>query len=370
VFLVPLVVAAHAAQPTQIAFPLGKRRELPMPLSAAELFKRTAIFVAVALVPVLVWLLFDVILIAVGAILIAILLTLGAEPFTRWFKLPHTVALVISGCFIISIFGLGAYLFGTRAVAQLQQVLHLANQAVDNITTSLQGSELGKLILSHVQGGNFSLANVVTGVFSVSLSFITALVIVVFGGIYLAAQVGLYRDGLIQLLPHRLRANAAETLEDITNALRLWVLGQVIGMVLIGLLSTLATWFIGLPSPFALGLIAGLCEFIPYVGPILGAIPAVLVAATAGLDTALWTMAVYTLIQQMEGHLIAPLISREMVYIPPLVLILGIVTITTLFGLQAVIFAAPIVVILFVAVKKLYVRDSLGDVTPIPGEAA
>jgi predicted PurR-regulated permease PerM len=341
-----------------------------MPPDAAELFKRTAIFVAVALVPVLVWLLFDVILIAMGAILIAILLSLGAEPFTRWLKLPRAIALVISGCIIVSIVGMAAYLFGTRVAAQLQQVLHLANQTVDNIRTSWQGSELGKLILSHVQGANFSLTNLVTGVFSVSLSFITALVIVVFGGIYLAAQVGLYRDGLIQLLPHRLRANGAETLEDISNALRLWVLGQTIGMVLIGLLCTLATWLIGLPSPFALGLIAGLFEFIPYVGSILGAIPAVLVAATEGLDIVLWTIAAYTLIQQIEGHLIAPLISREMVYIPPLVLILGIVAIITLFGLQAVIFAAPIAVILFVAVKKLYIRDSLGDVTHIPGEAA
>jgi predicted PurR-regulated permease PerM len=341
-----------------------------MPLSAAELFKRTAIFVAVVLVPVLVWLLFSVILIAMGAILIAVVLTLGAEPLIRWLKFPRAVALVISGLIIISIVGAAGFLFGTRAAAQLQQVLQLANDAVDSIRASLQGSDFGKLILSHVEGGNFSLTNLVAGVFSVSLSFLTALVIAIFGGIYLAAQVGLYRDGLIQLLPHRLRANGAETLEDISNALRLWVLGQMIGMVLIGLLSTLATWLIGLPSPFALGLIAGLLEFIPYMGPILGAIPAVLVAATKGFDTVLWTIAAYTLIQQAEGHLIAPLISREMVYIPPLVLILGILAIITLFGLQAVIFAAPIAVILFVAVKKLYVRDSLGDATSIPGETS
>jgi predicted PurR-regulated permease PerM len=295
-------------------------------------------------------------------------LTLGAEPFTRWLKFPPRIALVISGLIIISIVGAAGYLFGTRVAAQLQEVLQLANQAVDNIIASLQGSDFGRLILSHVQGGNFSLANVVTGLFSVSLSFLSALVLAVFGGIYLAAQIGLYRDGLIQLLPHRLRANGAATLEDVSNALRLWVLGQMIGMVLIGLLSTLAAWLIGLPYPFALGLIAGLFEFIPYVGPILGAIPAVLVAATKGLDTALWTVAAYTLIQQIEGDLIAPLISKEMVYIPPLVLILGIVAITTLFGLQAVIFAAPIAVILFIAVKKLYVRDSLGDTTFIPGE--
>ena len=339
-----------------------------MPLGAAELFKRAAIFVAVALVPVLIWLLFNVILIAVGAILIAVLLTLVAEPLTRWLKFPRAIALVISGVIIISIVSAAGYLFGTRAVGQLQQVLELANQAVDMIRTSLEASDFGKLILSHIQGGNFSLTSIVAGVFSISLTFLTALVIAVFGGIYLAAQVGLYRDGLIQLLPHRLRANGAETLQDISNALRLWVLGQTIGMVLIGLLSTLATWLIGLPSPFALGLIAGLFEFIPYVGPFLGAIPAVLVAATKGLDTTLWTIVAYTLIQQMEGHLIAPIISREMVYIPPLLLILSIVAIVTLFGLQAVIFAAPITVILFIAVKKLYIRDSLGDQTFIPGE--
>ena len=341
-----------------------------MPLSAAEIFKRAAIFVAIALVPVLVWLLFSVILIAMGAILIAILLTLGAEPLTRWLKFPRVIALAISGLIIIGIVGSAGYLFGTRAAAQLQQVLQLANQAVESIRASLQGSDFGQLILSHIEGSNFSLTNVVTGIFSVSLTFLTALAIAVFGGIYLAAQAGLYRDGLIQLLPHRLRPNGAETLEDISTALRLWMLGQMIDMIIVGLLSTFVTWLIGLPSVLALGLIAALFEFIPYVGPILGAIPAVLVAATQGLDTVLWTIAAYTLIQQVEGHLIAPLISREMVYIPPLVLILGILAITTLFGLYAVIFAAPIAVILFVTVKKLYIRDSLGDTTSIPGETA
>ncbi len=339
-----------------------------MPLSAGELFKRTAIFVAVALVPVLVWFLFDVILIGMGAILIAILLTLGAEPLERWLKLPRAVALTISGLIIICIVAAAGYLFGTRAFAQLHEVLQRANEAIDSLRTSLQGSDFGKLILSHIQSNNLSLTETITGVFSVSLSFLAALVFTVFSGIYLAAQVRLYRDGLIQLFPHRLRANGAETLQDISNALRLWLLGQLISMVLVGLLSAFATWLIGLPSPLALGLIAGLFEFIPYAGPILSAIPAVLVAATKNLNTVLWTIVAYTLIHQVEGQVISPLISRQMVYIPPLVLILGIVAITTLFGLYAVIFAAPMAVILFVAVKKLYVRDRLGEPTPIPGE--
>ncbi len=339
-----------------------------MPLSTAEFLKRTAVFVAVALVPVLVWFLFDVVLIAMGAILVAILLNLGAEPFTKWLSVPRAIALLASGLMITCVIGGTGYLAATQA-AQLQEVLQRTQQAADAIRAGLQGSDFGKLILSHVQGEQFTLSGIATGVFRISLTFFTAFVISVFGGIYLAAQAEIYRDGMIQLLPHRQRANGAEILVDIANALRLWMLGQMIGMVLVGLMTALATWLIGLPSPAALGAIAGLFEFIPYVGPILGAIPGVLVAITQSPKAVLWTIIAYVLIQQLEGHLIAPLISREMVYIPPLVLILGIVAITTLFGLHTAIFAAPIAVVIFVAVKKLYVRDSLGDATPIPGEA-
>ncbi len=339
-----------------------------MPLSTAELFKRAAIFTAVALIPLLIWLLSDVILVSMGAVLVAVLLNVVAEPITRWLRFSHGAALVASGITITCIVGASVYYVAGTQSEQLQDVLQRAHQAIESIRTSLQGSEFGQFILAHVQGANFSVTGIASGLFSVGLGFVTTLVISIFGGVYLAAQADVYRDGLIQLLPQHLRANGAETLEDIANALRLWMLGQMITMVLMGLMTALATWLIGLPSAPALGLIAGLFEFIPYVGPILGAVPGVLVAMTQGLNTVLWTIAAYTLIQQLEGHLIAPLISRQMVYIPPLVLILGIVAITTLFGLYAAIFAVPIAIIIFVAVKKLYVRDSLGEQTPIPGE--
>jgi predicted PurR-regulated permease PerM len=339
-----------------------------MPPSTAELLKRMALFVAVALVPVLIWQLSGVILMGMGAILVAVLLNLGAEPLTWWLRFPRGAALFASGLTLASTVLAAGWLAVTEA-AEWQDVLARTQQAVESIQATLNGSEFGRLVLSHVRGDSFTVSGIATNVFSVSLGFLTALVISVFGGIYLAAQVDVYRDGLIQLLPHRMRANGEETLVDIANALRLWMLGQMIGMALIGILTALAAWLIGLPSPLALGTIAGLLEFIPYVGPILGAVPGVLVAMTQDFHTVLWTIAAYTLIQQIEGHLVAPLISREMVYIPPLVLILGIVAITTLFGRYAAIFAAPIAVIIFVAVKKLYIRDSLGDPTPIPGEA-
>jgi predicted PurR-regulated permease PerM len=139
-------------------------------------------------------------------------------------------------------------------------------------------------------------------------------------------------------------------------------------MLVIGIVSAFAVWQIGLQSPVALGVIAGMAEFIPYVGPIIASVPAVLVAATNGLDAVLWTVLAYLLIHQLEGEVLAPLIQRRMVYIPPAVMLLGIVTISSAFGVSAIIFAALIVVILFVAINKLYLREILGEPVSLPGE--
>ncbi|HEU4660487.1 MAG TPA: AI-2E family transporter [Pseudolabrys sp.] len=336
--------------------------------NTADIFKRSAIFIAVALVPVLVWYLFEVVMIAMGAVLVAVLLWLGAEPLTRWLRLPHGLALCISGLFIILVVGGTGYLFGAQISTEFQDVFNRAAQAQTTIMSQLQSSELGKLVLSHVKGESLPITTVVTRVFSISANFLEALVVTIIAGAYIAAQPKLYRDGLLLLFPRRMRPNMRETIEDVANALRLWALAQLIQMVLIGILSTIAVWLIGLPSPLALGVIAGITEFIPYLGPILAAIPAVLVAATKDMHAVIWTILAYVVIHQTEGNLIVPLIQQHMVYIPPALILLGIVAIGFMFGPVAIIFAAPILVVVFVLVKKLYVRDSLGEPTPIPGE--
>ena len=134
-------------------------------------------------------------------------------------------------------------------------------------------------------------------------------------------------------------------------------------MVLIGSLAAFAVWIIGVPSPLALGLIAGVGEFIPYLGPLIAAVPAILVALTKSPEAALWILGAYLVIHQIEGQLVTPLIQRRMISIPPAIMLLGVVSLTYLFGLIAVIFAAPIVVVIFAAVNLIYVRDTLGEKT-------
>jgi predicted PurR-regulated permease PerM len=338
-------------------------------MTTAEFFKRTLIVLCLALVPVLIWFLFDVILIAVGAILIGVLLHLVAEPLIRWCKLPQSLALVLSGILIIGAVGGAAYLFGRQIEAELADVVARASTAVTQIAAQLQQSPAGKFVLSHIQGGSsFSIASFLSGIFSVSIRFLEALVVTVIGGFYLAAQPELYRRGLGKLFPRPLRAEADETIEDIGRGLRLWLIGELIQMVLIGALTTIAVWLIGLPSPLALGVITGLAEFVPYLGPIVAAVPAVLVATTQGGNFIFWTVIAYLLIHQLEGNLIAPMIQQQLIFIPPAVMLLAIVIILFVFGGISVIFAGPIAVIIFIAIKKLYVRDSLGEATALPGE--
>ena len=154
-------------------------------------------------------------------------------------------------------------------------------------------------------------------------------------------------------------------IDGVGEALRLWLLGQLIEMVLIGALVTFAVWLIGVPSSLALGLIAGIGEFIPYLGPILAAIPAILVALTKSPELTLWTVVAYLIIHQIEGQIIAPLVQNRMVSIPPAVMLLGIAGLTYLFGTVAIIFAAPMAVVIFAAVNLLYVRDTLHEKTQL-----
>jgi predicted PurR-regulated permease PerM len=333
--------------------------------SHLEFLKRTLIVVAVAVIPVVIWYLSGVVLIAFGAIILAMLIRLGAQPFMRFLSAPEPLALCISGLLILFVIGGTAYLFGSRIVHEFHDVVSRAESASATIQGWLKDSDFGDFLISHAAGSDVSVTGILSGFLKLSSNFLEALVIMVISAAYLAAQPRLYRDGLIWLFPPRAHAHAAAIIDGIGEALRLWLLGQLFEMVLIGALSTLAVSIIGVPSSLALGLIAGVGEFIPYLGPLLAAIPAVLVAVTKSPEATLWTAVAYLLIHQIEGSLIAPLVQRRMVLIPPAVMLLGIVSITYLFGSIAIIFAAPIVVVIYAAVSLIYVRDTLGEKTAL-----
>jgi predicted PurR-regulated permease PerM len=139
-------------------------------------------------------------------------------------------------------------------------------------------------------------------------------------------------------------------------------------MALIGTLTGLGLWLLGVPSALALGLLAGLLEFVPYVGPIIAAIPAILIAVAIDPQLGLWTVLLYAVIQQVEGYAVQPLLQSWAVEVPGAVLLFALLACGGLFGALGVVFAAPLTVVAYVLIKRLYVREALDTPTPIPGE--
>ena len=135
-----------------------------------------------------------------------------------------------------------------------------------------------------------------------------------------------------------------------------------------GLLTGLGLWALGMPSGLALGLLAGVLEFIPFAGPVLSAIPAVLLALAISPDLALWVLLLYVAVQQFEGNVLTPLVQQFAVDLPGVVLLFSLLAFGTLFGVLGVILAAPLAVVTYVLVKRLYVIETLHTATPIPGE--
>jgi predicted PurR-regulated permease PerM len=107
---------------------------------------------------------------------------------------------------------------------------------------------------------------------------------------------------------------------------------------------------------------------VPFIGPVLGALPAILIASTVDSPTVLWTVLLFIVVQQLEANVVFPQLGRRMVSLPPALALFAILAAGVLFGPLGLLFGFPMAVVVFVLVKKLYVRETLGEETAVPGE--
>ena len=187
------------------------------------------------------------------------------------------------------------------------------------------------------------------------------MMLIIFMSIYIAADPVLYHRGMMHLFPHGMRERAGEVLSAMAVVLRRWLVTQLIAMVVIGTVTTVVLLILRVKAAFALGLIAGLLEFIPTIGPILSAVPAIAMGFLDSPEKALTVALVYVGIQFMENHLLIPLLMKGGVDVPPVLTILGQALFTLLFGFLGLMVAVPMLAATMVAVKMLYVERVVGD---------
>ncbi len=197
---------------------------------------------------------------------------------------------------------------------------------------------------------------------------VASFLIVFFGGIFLAAQPRLYGIGLIKLIPAARRRLVAEAMEESDRALRLWLKGQLWAMIAIFLMTWAGLWLLGVPSALVLALISGVLEFIPYAGAITSSVPAIMVAMVRSPELALWVVGLYVVVHHVEAYLVQPVIQQFAVEIPAVITLFSLLAFGLLFGFLGVLLAAPLAVVSYVLVKRLYMIEALDTPTPIPGE--
>ncbi len=333
--------------------------------------RRVFIVVAIGALIAAVWALSDILLLLFGAVLFAVMLHAVAAPLQTHLRLGQGAALALGGALMVLLLAAAVVFLGPELATQMRTLFTTLPEAANRLLGYFQLGSVADLIKDGTTAS--ALGGLASRVIAWSTTLAGALasfLLLLFGGIYLAISPRLYRDGLVKLVPPAIQPNVNATLDDAGEALKRWLAGQFIAMLLVGVFTAAGLWLAGVPSAFALGLIAGLAEFVPLIGPIIAAIPALLIASTQDLQTVLLALSVLVVVQQVESNLIAPVIAGRMVSIAPAVGLFAVVAMGVLFGPLGLLLGFPLAIVFDVAVRRLYVRDTLGERVEIMGKPA
>lgn len=331
-------------------------------------FRRTLAVMAGIGVAIMLWQLEQLLLVLFASALVGLMFSDFAALLQRRLHLPF--ALAIAAAVLIPLTSL-LVIFGLFGSLMMDQFVILADrfpEALARVEAWVRATPVGNDIISHLNDYAPRMEQVV-GIAQTTLanigSALTGLAVVLVAALYLAAQPRLYVDGLIAMLPPARRDGAIELVTAARTSLTAWLKGQAIGMAFVAISTWLGLWLVGLPSPLAIGLVAGLCEFVPYLGVVIVTIPTVILGFGQGADTGLFTILVLVVVQQLQGNLVMPIAQRTFGDLPPVLTIFSLIAAGTLMGPLGVILAVPLTVVGMALLKVRLAR--LGRHSPLTG---
>ncbi len=301
-----------------------------------------------------------VVLVLATGLLLAVILSGPVEMFRR-LKVPRLVSSASILAALALVLALGGWLLMpvlkreiTALVSTLPGALSYVDQRVGNLANDL--GLRSSLDLSSLSPSNMSrqLLGGVLGLFGTLASVLLGIVVIVFLSLYLAAAPEPIVRWTIRLFPPDRRPRAEKVLSKIRLQLLDWLKGRLMSMAVVGALSILALYVIGVPGALSLGIFAGLVSFVPYIGPIVSVVPPALLALGETPVDALWVLVAYFGIQQVESYLITPVIMEEVASLHPAVVVAAVAAFGTAFGVIGAILALPVTLVGGVLVEELW----------------
>lgn len=317
-----------------------------------DISHKTVIFIAAFILAVWVtYLIRDLLLL----LFVAVILMSALSPLVSFFtklKLPKTLSIAITYIIIIvALAGLFALVLpplveeSSRLIVSLPPVLaQIFN--ITGIDKSVLQSQLTTL--------SKNLFSITLAIFDNLLTLIFLLVLT----FYLLLERNSLEDRLASFFVGR-EARIRKSVIQIEEKLGAWLRGQLLLSLIIGFLSYIGLTVLNIPYALPLAVVAGLLEVVPVIGPIISAIPPILIALTISPILGLGVTAMYFVIQQLENHLIVPQVMRRAVGLNPLVVILAIAVGSRLLGFAGALLAVPIAVVLQIIVTEIIEEKKL-----------
>jgi predicted PurR-regulated permease PerM len=311
------------------------------------------------------WRAVTVLLIIFAGTLIALALRFISDTVSHYTRIPPLWSLTLLLLVVALGIGGGAIWAAPSIAEQITQLIAGLQESIADLERNLRETKSGKWFLQQIGGQQMEdlpgIWTRIASMFTMTFTAVAGFALTVLVGVFLAYNPQLYISGFLRLVPLEKRKRVCEVLAELGNNLRWWMLGQLISMVFLAITTWLMLWILGVPLSFILGLITGILTFIPYLGPIIALVPILLISFVASPTLALWVLALYLVVQNIEANVLMPIIFAKTVHLPPVLTIIAQILLGGIFGFVGVILATPLMAAGIVIVKMVYVEDVIGD---------
>ncbi len=352
--------------PAQPPLPAAIRARLAPDAADARFIRRIVILVVMIAVVAALYRAGNLLILAFGSVLGAIVIRAVADAWADHARVPTRAALILGYASVLGVIGFLVWLFGVEFRQQVNVLVTRLPGLLDQLDAWASQSPVGAKIADAVRQAyaGSRAAQDVGGLVTGGGEFILNCILLLIGSLFFAGNPKVYERGLLLLIPPSQRPAFEDALFDVGETLRLWLRSSLILMTTMGVLVGFGLWLADVPSAAALGLLAGLSEFIPYLGPTAAMIPALGLAATKGTGPLIGTLVTYAVVRLVQTNFITPYVQQRVIAIPPAVTVFAIIGVGAVFGLFGLFFSAALLVVFFTLVRSLYLREVLGEDIP------